>query len=65
MGLFPNPWLPEEERPEPIHITGDIYFQNRIASWGWLAGVVLLVVPPAGVFLLAFYASLCVVTNQE
>ena len=65
MGLLPEPELPQEERGELIQITGDIYWQNKFTNFYWYAGIVMLIVPPAGLFLLGWLAAACIVTNPD
>jgi hypothetical protein len=63
MSLVPDVQLPPEQRGEPIHLTGDLYFQNQAATYAWYIGVGLLIVPPAGAFVLAMLISMSITTD--
>ena len=62
-GESDTPW---GEHIDATHITGDLWFVDRWASWHWyLAGALCLLVPPAGVFLLVYFASASIYTADD
>jgi hypothetical protein len=58
-----TPW---GEHIDATHITGDVWYVSKYPAWYWyLAGVLCLLAPPAGVFLGVFLLSASVHRASE